>query len=174
MYYLVFYIVLDRGYYANTRKWYNKWNWFVSLYWLLYLHQLSINVVVQRLGADNLFTGKFYAFKGFSGTSIKRPVFLLELLLDISYEVHTVHKIYTPDALTAVKLIHHLTYASLISHHFSVVERRNAPCNLGLDSVVRATDFFGYLIVIPAVIPSCMDNYSFLKSQVLSYSSFCV
>ena len=79
----------------------------------------------------------------------------------------------TLDTLAAVKFVHHLPRAGFVAHDFSVVERCHSSCNFRLDTVVRASDFFGYLIRIPAVIPSCLDNHSFFKCQVLTFSSFC-
>ena len=100
-------------------------------------------------------------------------MFFFKLLLYVFDESNTIHQVDALDTLAAVKFVHHLSRAGFVTHDFSVVERCHSSCNFRLDTVVRASYFFGYLIDIPAVIPSCLDNHSFFKCQVLTFSSFC-
>ena len=91
---------------------------------------------------------------------IKRPMFFFKLLLYVFDESNTIHQVDALDTLAAVKFVHHLSRAGFVTHDFSVVEGCHSPCEFSLNTVVRASDFFGYLIGIPAVFPSCLDNHS--------------
>ena len=105
------------------------------------LHQAKSHVVVQCLGAGDLFASEFATLKCPTLAGIQRPTIFADMLVNIGDESVFGQTIIVTAAVSAIILIDLLALFRLISLNMSVVQVNHAAFHLIAHHVESTTDF---------------------------------
>ena len=138
------------------------------------LHQPKIHVVVQCLGAGDLFPSELTALERPPLADIQRPAIFTHMPINVGDESVFSQAIIVTAAVAAVLLIGLLTLIRLVSLHMPIVQVDRAAPQLIAHRIRSAADLSSDTVWGAALFVAYLDDHSFIIRKMLAlYMLFC-
>jgi hypothetical protein len=138
------------------------------------LHQPKIHVVLQRLGAGDLFPSELAALERPPLAYIQRPAIFTHMPINVGDESVLGQAIIVTAAVAAVLLVDLLALLRLVSLHVTIVQVDRAAPQLIAHRIRGTADLSSDSVWGPAFFVAYLDDHSFIIRKMFAfYMLFC-